>query len=266
VIGMAHDHSTTAPIVADGRAQPVAPLWHRRTRVMTLRNLVVGAAVALAAIGTTPVWTAASAPTPRAPVSSGEAPLQSVADRSFVAATAPALTGAKKFVGVASTPLAASPGGPAFATLYVSAAVVVAGTKAGAAHVSTRLWMRGNAATPGPLYNAPEGVEVGSLEAAPAVHATAGTASNGWTPVEIDGYLAAKAVVDSLDPVWQATKFNYEFVCADCHVPHRPEDYSSMQWGIFMARMAKFAKLQPDDEMVTLKWLQTTSFASGVRR
>jgi hypothetical protein len=234
---------------------------------MTLRILVVGvAAVVLAGIGTTPVWTAASAPTLRAPVSSGDAPLQSVADRSFAVPAGPAATGAKKFVGVASTPLAATPGGPAFATLYVSAAVVVAGTEAGAAHVSTRVWMRGNAATPGPLYNAPKGVEVGSLDAAPAVHAVPGTASNGWTPVEIDGYLNVKAVVDSLEPVWQATEFNYEYVCADCHTPHRPEEYSSMQWGIFMARMAKFAKLQPDDEMVTLKWLQTTSFESGARR
>jgi hypothetical protein len=233
---------------------------------MTLRNLVVGAAVVLAAIGTNPVWTAASAPSPGAPVSSGEAPLHTAADRSFVAATGPALTGAKKFVGVASAPLAATPGGPAFATLYVSAAVAVAGTEAGAAHVSTRLWLHGNAATPGPLYNAPKGVEVGSLEAEPAVHAIPGTASNGWTPVEIDGYLAANAVVDSLEPVWQATKFNYEYVCADCHTPHRPEEYSSMQWGIFMARMAKFAKLRPDEEIVTLKWLQTTSFESGARR
>jgi hypothetical protein len=128
---MAHDHSTTAPIVEDGHAQPVAPLRHRRTRAMTLRNLVGGvAAVVLAGTCTTPVWTAAYAPTPRAPVSSGEAPLQTIADRAFVAAAGPALIGAKKFVGVASAPLAATPGSPAFATLYVSAAVVVAGTEA----------------------------------------------------------------------------------------------------------------------------------------
>jgi hypothetical protein len=267
VIGMAYDHGTTVPFVEDGHAPPVAPLRHRSTRVMILRNVAIGvAAVVLAGIGTTPVWTAASAPTPRAAVLSGEATSQSVADRSFVAAAGPAATNVKKFVGVASAPIVATPGGPAFATLYVSAAVVVAGTEAGVAHVSIRLWMRGDAATPGPLYSAPKGVEVGLLEAAPAVHATPGTASNGWTPVEIDGYLAAKAVVDSLEPVWQATRFNYEFVCADCHTPHRPEEYSSMQWGIFMARMAKFAKLRPDEEMVTLKWLQTTSFESGARR
>ena len=39
-----------------------------------------------------------------------------------------------------------------------------------------------------------------------------------------------------------------------------------MQWGIFMARMAKFAKLPPDDEMFILKWLQTTSAASDARK
>ena len=32
-----------------------------------------------------------------------------------------------------------------------------------------------------------------------------------------------------------------------------------MQWGIIMARMGKFAKLQPDEELFILKWLQTAS-------
>jgi hypothetical protein len=35
-----------------------------------------------------------------------------------------------------------------------------------------------------------------------------------------------------------------------------------VQWGIVMASMAKFAKLEPDDAMFILKWLQTTAAAS----
>jgi hypothetical protein len=38
-----------------------------------------------------------------------------------------------------------------------------------------------------------------------------------------------------------------------------------MQWCIIMARMAKFAKLQPDEELFILKWLETTSGASKSR-
>ena len=245
---------------------------------MTRRSLFVGVAVAIlvgagaAAVG----WTAAAALDRFAPASSGKALLLALDDaerfvdvafktfavRPSIAAAAPIPTGTTKFVGVATTPLAAAPGGSAFATLYVSAAVVISGTETDAAHITTRLWMRGDTATPGPLYTTPKGVEVGQLDAAPAAHAIPGTASNGWTPVEIDGYVAANAVVDSLEPVWRAAKFNYQFVCADCHTPHAATEYSSMQWGIFMARMAKFAKLLPDDEMVILKWLQTASAAS----
>ncbi len=213
-----------------------------------MRYRVLGiAAIALVGIGADTLWpTAATVP----------------ATRPTAAVARPAPTGEPRFVGIASTPLATAPGGPAFATLYVSAPVAVAGTEAGAAHITARLWMRGDAAA---LYSAPKGVEVGSLDAAVPGHAEPGAAIDGWTPVAIDGYLAAKAVVASLDPIWWAAKFDYEFVCADCHTPHAPAEYSAMQWGIFMARMAKYAKLLPDNEMVILKWLQTTASTSGVR-
>ena len=49
-------------------------------------------------------------------------------------------------------------------------------------------------------------------------------------------------------------------------VPQRAAaDYSSMQWGIVMARIAKFAQLEPDDAMFILKWLQTSASASDAR-
>ena len=203
---------------------------------MTSRGVLVGVAVIiLVGAGAAAFrWTAAAAPDLFAPASSGKAFLlaldgaerlidvavKTFAVRPSVAAAAPIPTGMTKFIGVATTPLAAAPGGSAFATLYVSAAVVIAGTETDAAHITTRLWMRGDAATPGPLYATPKGVEVGQLDAAPAAHAIPGTANNGWTPVEIDGYLAANAVVDSLEPVWRAAEFNYQFICADCHTPH----------------------------------------------
>jgi hypothetical protein len=249
---------------------------------MTGQNLfvAVAAAVLVAAGAATLTLTAAAPLAPIALSSSGDpqqltrdgsewftnVAVKTVVEQPSVAAAAPGSIGVKGFVGVASTPLAGAPAGPAFATLYVSAAVVIAGTKAGATHVTTRLWMHGNAAVPGPLYTTPKGVEVGWLDAAPAVHVVPGMASDGWTPVEINGYLAANAVVDSLGPIWRAAEFNYEFVCADCHVPHAAADYTSMQWSIFMARMAKNAELAPDDAMFILKWLQTTAFASDVRK
>jgi hypothetical protein len=249
---------------------------------MTRRSLFVGFAVTIfvGAGAAAFRWTAAAAPDLFAPASSGKALLLTLdgaqrfidvavntfAVRPSIAAAAPIPTGMTKFIGVATTPLATAPGGSAFATLYVSAAIVISGMETGAAHITTKLWMRGDAATPGPLYATPKGVEVGQLDAAPTAHAIPGTANNGWTPVQIDGYLAANAVVDSLEPVWRAAEFNYQFICADCHTPHAATEYSSMQWGIFMARMAKFAKLQPDDEMFMLKWLQTTSAARDARK
>jgi hypothetical protein len=191
--------------------------------------------------------------------------VQTIAARSSHAAEAPFVTGMKRFVGVAAAPLVPAPGGSAFATLYVSAPIVIVGVEADTAHVTARLWMHGDATDPGPLYTAPMGVEVGRLDATPSVHAIPGNARKGWTLVEINGYLAARAIVDTLDPIWEMTEFNYEFVCSDCHTPHAAAEYSSMQWGIIMARMARFAKLQPDEELFILKWLQTTSATSGSR-
>jgi hypothetical protein len=282
MIGRLHDHSMRVQTPDDGLVQAAAPTGYRRTRIMTRRSLLVAvAAVLLAGTGAAALtWAEAAAFAPFSPDPSGRAQqfprdsaewltdvaVKQSADRPSGAVDAPGPIGMKRFVGVATTPLAAAPGGPAFATLYVSAPVIVAGTEAGAAHVTAKLWMHGNTAASGPLYTAPMGVEVGWLDAAPPDHAVPGAAGKGWTPVEIDGYLPAGAAVDSLEPVWRRAKSDYLFICADCHVPHAAEDYSSMQWGIMMARMAKFAKLEPDDAMFILKWLQNTSSESHVRK
>jgi hypothetical protein len=45
-------------------------------------------------------------------------------------------------------------------------------------------------------------------------------------------------------------------------VLHAAEAYTPAQWDTEMTTMAKSAHLQPDDAMVLLKWLQTTSLAS----
>jgi len=71
--------------------------------------------------------------------------------------------------------------------------------------------------------------------------------------------------MDSLDRVWRTAELNYETTCNDCHTPHAPNEYSPMQWGIIMARMAWFAKLLPDNEMFILKWLQNTSATGDTR-
>jgi len=183
-------------------------------------------------------------------------------------AAGPPPTGMARFVGVPLAPLATAPGGPPFATLYVSATVAVTATEAGSSHVATRLWMHGDPAELGPLYTAPvpHGVEVGRLDAMPEGHAIPAGISNGWTPVELDGYVPANAVVDSLDRVWKLAELNYETTCNDCHMPHEPNEYSPMQWGMIMPRMARFAKLLPNDEMSILKWLQNTSATSETRR
>jgi hypothetical protein len=186
------------------------------------------------------------------------------ADRPSIAASASG--GLKRFVGVAAAPVADAPGGAPFATLYVSADFAMAGIEAGAAHFTSRLWLHGDAIAPGPLYTAPKGVEIGWLEGLRSVRAVAGTAGNGWTLVEIDGYLPAAAVVDNLETLWRGAELDYRFICADCHTTHAAKDYSSMQWGIIMPRMARNAKLAPDAALVILKWLQTTSFASDTRR
>ncbi len=180
---------------------------------MSRRNLFVGVAVAvLVGVGAAALhWTAAGALAPVARASSSKAQLRgqggaewftnvsvkTLATRPSSAAAAPALTAMKRFVGVPTTPLTATPGGSTFATLYVSAAVVIAGAEAGVAHVSTNLWMHGDRVASGSLYATPQGLEVGWLDGATVGHAMLGTVSNGWTPVRIDGYLAANALVES---------------------------------------------------------------------
>jgi hypothetical protein len=186
--------------------------------------------------------------------------------RPQIAAVLPVLMGAHRFVGVSAAPVSPVPGEPGFATLYVSTPIVVLGVEQGATHISTALWMHGEPAALGLLYTAPNGVEVGQLNAMPAAHAVLRSARNGWTLLEIDGYVAATVVVDSLDSAWLAAEFSYDLSCADCHQLHAPEEYSSMQWDMIMTRMAKFAKLDVDDARVILKWLQTTSSASDARR
>ena len=119
--------------------------------------------------------------------------------------------------------------------------------------------MHGDPPDLGPLYTTPKGVDIGQLDAMPAAHAILRSSINGWTPVEIDGYLAPTAVVDSLDAAWLAAEFSYHLACAECHQLHAPNEYSSMQWRMIMTRMAGFAKLGLDDATFILKWLQTTS-------
>lgn len=177
------------------------------------------------------------------------------------AAGTPATPSATRFVGEATAPLAAAPGGTAFATLYVSTPIAVIGSESGSDHVTATLWMK-EAAASGPLYASPNGIEVGRLDAAPAANAKAGAPVEGWTPVEIDGYLAADAVVETLEPIWQAAESTYEFTCGGCHALHAAEAYTPAQWSTEMTTMAKSANLRPEDAMFVLKWLQTTSLAS----
>ena len=132
--------------------------------------------------------------------------------------------GVKRYVGVAATPIASAPGGPAFATLYVSAPVTMVGTEARTTHVISKLWIYGDAAASGPLYAAPQGVEVGRLDAVRASRAIAGTDGNGWNLIEIEGYLPTDAVVDNLMLVWRLAEFNYQTICADCHSLHAAQD------------------------------------------
>ena len=127
-------------------------------------------------------------------------------------ATTSAETVSKAFIGEAAAPLSATPGGPPIATLFVSAPVTVTTTEAGASKVVAALWMKAEAVAPGPLFAAPNGVEVGRLDA--AANAKAGAARDGWIAVQIDGYVATVTVVGSLEPVWQAAESTYEFSCA----------------------------------------------------
>ena len=49
----------------------------------------------------------------------------------------------------------------------------------------------------GPLYTAPGGVEVGRLDAASAAHTVSDAAGNGWTLVNIVGYVRTNAIVST---------------------------------------------------------------------
>jgi trimethylamine-N-oxide reductase cytochrome c-type subunit TorC len=175
------------------------------------------------------------------------------------AAAAPPSAGGPGFIGQPIVPLAATPGGGAVATLYVSAPVVTVGSDAAGAHVTTKLWMKGDGAAAGPMFAVPDGIELGRLDDPAAAKATAGTPANGWVPVEIEGIVAANAVVADIEPVWQATEMNYEFTCGSCHDLHDPHDHTAAQWASEMPTMAKNANLQPADAMPILKWLQTQS-------
>jgi len=175
------------------------------------------------------------------------------------AAAAPPSAGGPGFIGQPIVPLAATPGGGAVATLYVSAPVVTVGSDAAGAHVTTKLWMKGDGAAAGPMLAVPDGIELGRLDDPAAAKATAGTPANGWVPVEIEGIVAANAVVADIEPVWQATEMNYEFTCGSCHDLHDPHDHTAAQWASEMPTMAKNANLQPADAMPILKWLQTQS-------
>ena len=220
---------------------------------MTRQNVIRAAmAVLMGATAATLAWTTATVPVTFAAASSDKSQ-QTVRN------------GVKRYVGVAATPIASAPGGPAFATLYVSAPVTMVGTEGRTTHVISKLWIYGDAAASGPLYAAPQGVEVGRLDAVRASRAIAGTDGNGWNLIEIEGYLPTDAVVDNLMFVWRLAEFNYQTICADCHLLHAAQEYSSIQWGAIVPRMAKNAKLGPAEAMVILKWLQTTSFANDTR-
>ncbi len=169
-----------------------------------------------------------------------------------------ATAGSRAFVGEAAAPLSATPGGPPIVTLFVSAPVTVTATETGASKIHGEFWMKTDVLAPGPLFAAPNGVEVGRLDT--AVNAKAGVARDGWLAVQIEGYVAAGAVVGSLEPVWQAAESTYEFSCAGCHGLHPAEAYTPAQWNTEMTSMAKSAHLRPDEAMFLLKWLQTTSF------
>ena len=215
------------------------------------------AVTALAWLGTV------SQPWSSEPVVAGEI---GQAAASLPGANASLVDGAARFVRVAAAPIGAAPDGAAFGALYLSVPVRVIGAQSGALHVRTRLWMHGDPAALGPLYTAPLGAVAGRLDSLPALRVISGSAAKGWSLIEFDSYLATDAVAEDLDAVWMSAEFDYHLTCADCHTLHAPEEYSSMQWGMIMARMAKFAKLDADDAMVILKWLQNTSDKSPNRK
>jgi trimethylamine-N-oxide reductase cytochrome c-type subunit TorC len=200
---------------------------------------------------------------PKAPVRPPPAPVVQAAVAPPAAAAAPASAprpaGGQGFIGLPIVPLAATPGGAVIATLYVSAPVVTAGPEPGGIRITAKLWMKGDSAAAGPLFAAPNGIELGRLDDPAAAQAKAGTPADGWIPVAIEGIVAADAVVTDIEPVWQAVEMNYEFTCGACHDLHDPHDHTAAQWASEMPTMAKNANLQPADAMPILKWLQTQS-------
>ncbi|MDR3473749.1 MAG: hypothetical protein P4M09_19000, partial [Devosia sp.] len=175
------------------------------------------------------------------------------------AAPAPATQTAagESFIGLPIVPVTATAGGTPVAELYVSAPVTTASTDAAGAHITTTLWMKGEDAADGPLYAAPNGIELGRLDSTAATKA--GTPANGWVPVTIQGVVAANAVVKDIGPVWQNAESSYEFTCGACHDLHDPHEHDPAQWATEMVTMAKNANLEPPDAMLILKWLQTES-------
>lgn len=201
---------------------------------------------------------------PKAPARPASAPVaQAAATPSATPAPAPApatpAAGGQGFIGQPMVPLTAAPGGATVATLYVSAPVVTVGSDAGATQVTAKLWMKGASASPGPMFAAPNGIELGRLDDPAGAKATAGPPADGWVLVAIEGSVAADAVVTDLEPVWQAIEMNYQFTCGACHDLHDPHDHTAAQWASEMPTMAKNANLQPVDSLPILKWLQTQS-------
>jgi trimethylamine-N-oxide reductase cytochrome c-type subunit TorC len=202
---------------------------------------------------------AATAPASPQVAAAPSSPPATEAPASPPPAAAPAAAGAQSFIGQAVVPLAAAPDGAAVATLYISAPVAVTGSEAGPTRITAKLWMKGDSASPGPMFAAPNGIELGRLTDPAAAKAKAGTATDGWVLVEIEGTVAADAIVADLAPVWQATEETYQFTCGACHDLHDPHDHTAAEWASEMPTMAKNANLQPADAMPILKWLQTQS-------
>ena len=176
---------------------------------------------------------------------------------------AAAADGKQVFVCKAVAPLAAASGDQPFARLYVSAAVTVLAVAPSATHVKARFWMKGDAVQAGNLYAAPGGIEIGRLDALPGGAVASSETRDGWTAVGLDGVLPSDTVVESLQPVWQTVESNYSFTCGGCHALYAPATHPPAQWATEMETMAKSANLGPDDAMMILKWLQTTSAADG---
>ncbi len=205
---------------------------------------------------------AVSSPAPATPAPAASAPASASASAP-AAAPAPAPASAPAagtvFVSKPFVPITATASGAAMGQLYVSAPLHVLGTEGAQSHVAATLWMKGGADSSGPLFDAPDGIEVGRLENAPPANAKPGESRNGYTAVALDTFIASDMLVPDLAPVWADVEQNYEFTCAACHELHAPADLKPEAWPAEMSTMAKSANLSPEDAMLTLKWLQTQS-------